>query len=56
MVARSAARLSCTKKPYVVELGDGRSIATRAVVIASGARYRRLALPSLPRFEGAGVY
>jgi len=27
-----------------------------AVVVASGAAYRRLALPELPRFEGVGVY
>ena len=29
---------------------------TRAIVIATGARYRKLELPTLPRFEGAGVY
>ena len=31
-------------------------MAARAIVIASGAEYRRLALADLPRFEGAGVY
>ncbi len=37
-------------------LGDGSEIPTRAVIVASGARYRRLAVEDLERFEGAGVY
>jgi len=40
----------------VVVLGDGSEIPTRAVIVASGARYRRLAVDDLERFEGAGVY
>jgi thioredoxin reductase (NADPH) len=41
---------------HIVELADGSEIASRAVMIASGARYRRLAVDDLERFEGAGVY
>jgi thioredoxin reductase (NADPH) len=41
---------------HVVVLTDGSEIPTRAVVIASGARYRRLDVDDLERFEGAGVY
>ena len=41
---------------HAVSLTDGSEIPTRAVVIASGARYRRLAVADLERFEGAGVY
>lgn len=41
---------------HLVRLSDGSEIATRAVIVASGARYRRLPLPELERFEGAGVY
>lgn len=41
---------------HVVILADGSEIATRAVIVASGARYRRLAVDDLERFEGAGVY
>ena len=41
---------------HVVVLADGSEIATRAVIVASGARYRRLDLDGLDRFEGAGVY
>ncbi len=41
---------------HVVTLKDGSEIPTRAVIVASGARYRRLAVEDLERFEGAGVY
>jgi len=41
---------------HVVVLADGSEIPTRAVIVASGARYRRLAVEDLERFEGAGVY
>jgi thioredoxin reductase (NADPH) len=41
---------------HVVQLRDGSEIPTRAVIVASGARYRRLAVENLSRFEGAGVY
>jgi thioredoxin reductase (NADPH) len=41
---------------HVIVLADGSEIPTRAVIVASGARYRRLAVKDLDRFEGAGVY
>jgi thioredoxin reductase (NADPH) len=37
-------------------LSDGQVVRTRSIVIATGVKYRKLDLPSLPRFEGAGVY
>jgi thioredoxin reductase (NADPH) len=40
----------------VVALRDGSEIPARAVIIASGARYQRLEVENLERFEGAGVY
>jgi thioredoxin reductase (NADPH) len=41
---------------HVIELADGSEIPARAVIVASGARYRRLDVPDLERYEGAGVY
>jgi thioredoxin reductase (NADPH) len=41
---------------YVISLADGSEIPTRTVIVASGARYRRLPIDGLERFEGAGVY
>jgi thioredoxin reductase (NADPH) len=40
----------------VVTLTDGSEIPCRAVIVAAGARYRRLNVDNLSRFEGAGVY
>jgi thioredoxin reductase (NADPH) len=38
-----------------LQLTDGRYVKSRTVVVASGARYRRPAIPNLSVFEGAGV-
>jgi thioredoxin reductase (NADPH) len=40
----------------VVRLADGTDVAGRAVIVATGARYRRLDVPRLEDFEGNGVY
>ena len=40
----------------VVGLSDGTELAGRAVVVASGAQYRRLPVDRLAEFEGLGVY
>ncbi len=39
-----------------IKLSDGRDLAARAVVIATGARYRTLPLDHWHEFEGAGIY
>jgi thioredoxin reductase (NADPH) len=56
MVARGAARLACEGQRYTVDLGEGPAIPARAVIIATGAEYRKPALENLSKFEGAGVY
>ncbi|CAN7656632.1 FAD-dependent oxidoreductase [Paraburkholderia terricola] len=48
--------LYCDRQPPVVELANGRRITARAVVIASGAEYRRPEVQNLARFERCGVY
>ena len=55
-VARTAANLICEKRPYRIDLASGGSVRARAVVLATGAQYRKLPLANLDRFEGAGVY
>jgi thioredoxin reductase (NADPH) len=41
---------------YRLDVGDGESVRTRTVVIASGARYRRLDIANLAEFEGTSVH
>jgi thioredoxin reductase (NADPH) len=40
---------------HILELADGRQVRARAVVVATGARYRRPEIPNLAEFEGRGV-
>jgi thioredoxin reductase (NADPH) len=42
--------------PYVVTLLNQERVRARSVVIATGARYRRLDVPDLERFEGSCVH
>jgi thioredoxin reductase (NADPH) len=56
VTARSVLGLNCDRRPYLVNLDGGEALATRAIVIATGAQYNKLALPDLERFEGSGVY
>jgi thioredoxin reductase (NADPH) len=56
MIAKSARRLTCEKRPFAIELEDGVRVPARAIVIATGAEYRKPALEDLSQFEGVGVY
>ena len=55
-VPRCAERLERDGDGFVLSLDDGKQLRGRSVVIATGARYRRLDLPRQEDFEGAGVY
>jgi thioredoxin reductase (NADPH) len=56
LIARSAKTLECDRTPYAIGIGGDQRVAARAVVIATGAQYRKLACLRLNSFEGAGVY
>lgn len=56
LLARDASGLTCERRPFALKLEDGQSIPARAIVIATGAQYRKLPLPNLSEFEGNGVY
>ena len=53
---RRAAALRRDGDGYAVALVEGGAVRARAVVLATGAHYRRLPIPNLRQFEGAGVY
>ncbi|MDO9400867.1 MAG: FAD-dependent oxidoreductase [Polaromonas sp.] len=60
LIPAEAASLDCSRKASDGELRlmltDGRQLRARTVVVASGARYRRPAVPRLSEFEGRGVW
>ena len=55
-VMRQATGLRREDGGLVVTLSDGKELAGRAVVVATGASYRRLGVPSLEALNGAGVF
>ncbi|MBI3529045.1 MAG: FAD-dependent oxidoreductase [Betaproteobacteria bacterium] len=55
-VACQAKQLYCERRPYQLELSDGRVLLASAIVIATGAKYRELKIENLQRFIGTGVY
>src|SRR5712692_1425834 len=56
MLMARGTRLTCDRKPYVVEVENGARLPARTIVIATGAEYRKPPLENLSRFEGAGIY
>jgi thioredoxin reductase (NADPH) len=55
-VMRQATGLRREDGGLLVTLSDGKELAGRAVVVATGASYRRLGVPSLEALNGAGVF
>ena len=56
MIARDVVRLDCAMRPYKVVLDNGSKLATRSLVIATGAQYKKPHIPNLEKFEGQGIY
>ena len=51
-----AVKLECGNDPCRIDLATGERIQARAIVIATGARYRRLDVDRLEEFEGSSVH
>ena len=43
-------------RPLSSRLREGQRVSARAVIVASGARYRKLDVPDYARFEGQGIH
>ncbi|MES0029172.1 FAD-dependent oxidoreductase [Mesorhizobium sp. M0040] len=61
MVIPDEAKLLCSASDtsgahYTLAVGGGETVRARSVVIASGARYRRLDMANLAQFEGTSVH
>ena len=48
--------MKCDRRPYVVQCAGAEPVRGRALIIASGAEYRKLPIANLRQFEGVGVY
>jgi thioredoxin reductase (NADPH) len=55
-VPAEATSIRADDESYTVQLDDGTSITATSVVLATGARYRRLPIPRLDYFEQMSVY
>ena len=55
-ICRSVTGIDCSEETFLISLDDDKTIAARAVVIATGAKYRKLNVAELERFEGVGVH
>jgi thioredoxin reductase (NADPH) len=55
-VASLEAAEGSSRKHFVLKLSNNERACARAIVIASGARYRQLALPNLEAFESSSVH
>jgi thioredoxin reductase (NADPH) len=51
-----AVKLECGNEPCRVELKTGERVQARTIVLATGARYRRLDVERLEQFEGTSVH
>ena len=48
--------LDCAERPLALVFGDDGRVQAKAVVVAAGARYRRLDIGNVKEFEGRGVW
>jgi thioredoxin reductase (NADPH) len=56
IIAKGATHLSCERRPYAIEIGNGTRVMARTVLLATGAEYRGLPIENVASFNGAGVY
>jgi thioredoxin reductase (NADPH) len=56
LIPDEAVKLECGNDPCHIKLATGERIQARAVVLATGARYRRLDVDKLDDFEGSSVH
>ena len=51
-----AVRLECGNDPCFIQFKNGERVQARSIVIATGARYRRLQVDKLDDFEGSSIH
>ena len=54
-ISRKVSGVECAVQPYRLKLEDDQLVTTRAIVVATGARYRQLDVAGYGKFEGHGI-
>jgi thioredoxin reductase (NADPH) len=55
-IARLVTGLKCGERPYVLTLDGGLTVKACAIVVATGARYRKLDVADFGKYEGQGIH
>jgi thioredoxin reductase (NADPH) len=55
-ISRNVTALQCARSPYKLTLEDGQLVGAAAIVVATGARYRKLDVRDYAKFEGRGIH
>jgi thioredoxin reductase (NADPH) len=55
-VCKTVKGIDCSAEPFFVNLDGDKTVSARAVIIATGANYRKLSIEGLGRFDGTGVH
>jgi thioredoxin reductase (NADPH) len=55
-IARAACALRCDRRPFTIDIEGSGIVQANAIIVATGAEYRKLPLANISTFEGVGVY
>jgi len=55
-ISRHVTAIDCSSRPFRLILDDGHAVQACTLVVATGARYRKLDVPGYERFEGQGIH
>jgi thioredoxin reductase (NADPH) len=55
-IPRVAVSLNCEERPFELVLDDGQCVKARTIVVATGARYRKLGVQDYDKYEGHGIH
>ena len=55
-ISRGVVGIDCAERPYRLHLDDGQTVQACAVIVATGARYRKLDLSGYEKYEGQGIH
>lgn len=55
-ISRAATGIACGTLPFGIMLEGGERVAARSILVATGARYRKLSVPNYDQLEGCGIY